>query len=427
MDGGRRRRDTRWGRARRSGQSFVLVVLFLPILMGIAAAVVSVGEVYFVHTKLQNAVDAAALAGAQAVSQGDVGAPGDQAPLILQDDSAAQNRDVQIDAASPESVVATASQRVPSAFAGIFGIKFFAVQARAVASYGPGAAFGDAIFQGSNTQTLTFNGGGSTTDGSIHSNSNIVFHGGGNTITGSVTAVGSISPSPLQSQGNTVDGGVYQNAPSVPMPTWNIPSVTGTDYVGNCSITQPLYTGTLVVHGNLYIGSGGGGSKVPACPGSTNRGYGGGITVNGSLEAIGGSILMSGGGNTFNGNLLTDGGSISMKGGGNNVTGYVIAQGGNVTFDGGGSAYSEPGDTGLTIAAFAVAGVGGNVTFDGGGNNFYGVLYAPDGTVTTNGGGYTVHGAIVGRYLAFDGGGVTVKWNQTVVNHVPFSQIALTQ
>ena len=47
------------------GQALIMVVLLLTALLGFAALVVDVGNLYLVKSQLQNAADAAALAGAQ--------------------------------------------------------------------------------------------------------------------------------------------------------------------------------------------------------------------------------------------------------------------------------------------------------------------------------------------------------------------------
>ncbi|MDA8206705.1 MAG: pilus assembly protein TadG-related protein, partial [Thermaerobacter sp.] len=67
-----------WWR-RRQGQALVIVALAMPLLIGMAGVGLTVGTVYYSQQKLQNAVDAGALAGAKALMMGDPNAPGDQA------------------------------------------------------------------------------------------------------------------------------------------------------------------------------------------------------------------------------------------------------------------------------------------------------------------------------------------------------------
>ena len=106
-------------------------------------------------------VDAAALAGAQEMPTPDSKAPGDQATLVTQDDSAATHVVVKTQSQPPNTVLATAQAQVPGTFAALFGVKTFTVRARAVASYGAGPAFDYAVFQGTSNprNPLIFNGG----------------------------------------------------------------------------------------------------------------------------------------------------------------------------------------------------------------------------------------------------------------------------
>ena len=50
------------------GQAIVITVVFLTVLVGLAAAVLDVGAWYRLHRQLQATADASALAGAQAAA-----------------------------------------------------------------------------------------------------------------------------------------------------------------------------------------------------------------------------------------------------------------------------------------------------------------------------------------------------------------------
>jgi Putative Flp pilus-assembly TadE/G-like/von Willebrand factor type A domain len=62
---GARRLLRRTSFAREGGQALIMVVLFLAVLLGMAAMVLDVGYAYYTHRSLQASADAAALAGAQ--------------------------------------------------------------------------------------------------------------------------------------------------------------------------------------------------------------------------------------------------------------------------------------------------------------------------------------------------------------------------
>ena len=53
-----------------SGQAYVITILFLAVLLAMAAAVLDIGSWYRADRSLQATVDAAALAGAQALPDG---------------------------------------------------------------------------------------------------------------------------------------------------------------------------------------------------------------------------------------------------------------------------------------------------------------------------------------------------------------------
>ena len=458
----------------RRGQSLILIVLLLPILVGMAAASLTVGAVYLAQTRLQNAVDAAALAGGQALSAGDPQAPGDQGRLIRLNDPKAQGTvRINPNPQQPGTVLAVASERVPPFFAALFGSKGFTVTARAVAATGPGPAFNYALFSGSQQTTLSITGGGDIVQGSIHANNSIDLSGGGYRVTGDVNAVGGVydSQNPVPaSQGGTCStsgssqcyGSVTPHAPNIPMPMWPNPPMTPPNTItlvggrsdngeyldvegggdvdqelhytsssGGPGVTRgshghgPVLTGNYVVHGNFILS-------------------GGNWTINGSVEVIGGSFVSTGGGLLVNGNITVSGGSVQINGGNNTVNGYVIAEGGNVVIKGSGSTNAGAQSPTTTIAAFPKPGVGGkgknpssssapsnpsggNIVVTGGSNPLYGIIYAPSGQIDLPGGGDVIHGAVVGRWIRAPGGGDQFIWSQRVVDSFPGSHTYLVQ
>jgi hypothetical protein len=394
----------------RRGQSFILVALMLPALLGMAAAALTVGEVYFAKTQLQNAVDAAALAGAQQLADNPAGNPSSQASLITSNDPQSVGGTVARVPGFPNQVRAVAREPVPGGIAGLFGVQVFWVGAAAVANYGPGQAFDWAIFQGSTSQTLYFAEGGNTVNGSVHSNQNIVFDREGQTVTGILSASGTLSPDPPASPtvSNTI-GSWVTGAPYIPMPTWPMPTLftsqDATVIAGNYTLAGgTVINGNLLVDGNLTIE--------------------GDVTVNGSIQTVNGSINFAGGGDTITGSVYADSGSITISGG-DTVDQQVMAEGGNVTFEGGGDTIGSTANP-LTVSAFPVDGVGGNVSFPGG-NTFTGVVYAPGGTLTVEKGGNSFTGAVVALNQDWEGGSNTVTWSQGPVDNIPYQQVNLIQ
>jgi putative Flp pilus-assembly TadE/G-like protein len=131
---------------RESGQALVIVVLFLFVLLGMAAMVIDVGYAYYAHRSLQAQVDAAALAGAQELPDaakatqvaydysGRVGSKNAQSNV--------QNVQVQVQTrclsripgCDPvNAVVVEETAAVKTLFAGVLGIKNFNIRARSTA------------------------------------------------------------------------------------------------------------------------------------------------------------------------------------------------------------------------------------------------------------------------------------------------------
>jgi Flp pilus assembly protein TadG len=116
------------------GQAFVLSFLFLTVLLGMSAAVLDVGAWYRAQRHLQASVDAAALAGAQAL-------PDDQlqassfANQYLDKNGGAVTRSISFKSGltSADSVSVTATRTAPGFFSRILGISSVKVRATATA------------------------------------------------------------------------------------------------------------------------------------------------------------------------------------------------------------------------------------------------------------------------------------------------------
>ena len=123
---------------RQRGQATVITVLFMTVLIAMAAAVLDVGSWYRADRALQSTVDAAALAGAQALPEN----PAQAELLALQyADKNGGNVDVtEISITSttfgPDTITVDAEAPTPGFFARLFGIDSVTVAARAKARAG---------------------------------------------------------------------------------------------------------------------------------------------------------------------------------------------------------------------------------------------------------------------------------------------------
>ena len=358
----------------RRGQSIILMVGFLVALMGGVAASITVGTVYFAQTRLQNAVDAAALAGAQ--SEMDGGSANANQTYLTQQNMPQAVVTVSPLANPPNAVQALGKVTVPGSFASLFGIKDFTVRARGVAQYGAGAAFDYALFQGASS-TLNLSGN-TRVNGSAHSNGNMALSGK-DCITGSTT-VGA-SGSSVTGQGACPQ--TFVQIPYVPMPDWTLAQVTPQNATvisgdGCNSIPQNL-TGNYIIY----------------CP----------LNLSGS--------------NVINGNILVEGGSSVNISGNAAISGSITVYGGSMNLSGD---VSEA----VTGKGAALAAVGPDSSCSMSGNiSVNGVVYCPDGTINISG-NPTVTGAVVGEYVDASGN-ITVTYNAEDVQQVPVQQVSLIQ
>ncbi len=391
----------------RRGQVLPLVAIALPLLIGLAGLSLTVGTVYFGQQKLQNAVDAAALAGAQEMNTADAQAPGDQAALVTQDDPAATHVVVQTQTTPPNTVRAQAQAQVPGTFAALFGIKTFTVKAQAVASYGAGQPLNYAVFQGdphAGNPELLLNGNTHVTslnlsDANVHSNNTVYLNG-------HVTVAGSCGGHPAATvNGNSAcQHGLIQNAPEVAMPQWTVAQTTPP---GATVIGTPSNPKGLTIHGHT----------------TENGNYMiyGPLTIQGNSTVLG-HYVVEDGNVIINGNATIQG-SLTVFGGG-------IYCGGNISQAGGGNLALTAFTANRQTAANATSANPGNPPSPGsivlnGNVRVHSVLYAPDSYIDLNG-NITVNGAVVG-YQDVLNGNVTITYNSAEITAVPVRQVALIQ
>jgi Putative Flp pilus-assembly TadE/G-like len=121
---------------RERGQAALLTVLFLVVLCGMAAAVLDVGSWYREDRDLQATMDAAALAGAQALPEdpGEAGALADQ--YATKNGGGLDTTQVTRTAIENDTIKVTGSRPAPGFFSKLFGIDSVTVNATAKARTG---------------------------------------------------------------------------------------------------------------------------------------------------------------------------------------------------------------------------------------------------------------------------------------------------
>jgi hypothetical protein len=120
------------------GQSLVLTLLFLAVLVGLAAAVLDVGSWYRADRKLQANADAAALAGAQDLPGSPATARAKALDYANTNDGGVAAGDVTVrSTTSPADTIEVKAERAaPGFFAKLFGFNSVTIRAKAVAKTG---------------------------------------------------------------------------------------------------------------------------------------------------------------------------------------------------------------------------------------------------------------------------------------------------
>lgn len=219
------------------------MALALVVLMGFAAITIDLGMVSIQKGRLQNAIDAAALAAAQSL-------PDTTAAL------AEANKYVQLNGFSPcdisvsfsdsnYRVKITATKEIPYTFAKVLGLTEATVSDIASAKKEiTSGTFEYALFSGSKTTGITFRGRDHVINGSMHTNSSINFSSVAVTVTGSCEAVkGYIN------QSKAVLSNPFPNAQELAMPVFPLPaSIPGQPGGVTWTTANPGW-----VQGNVYV------------------------------------------------------------------------------------------------------------------------------------------------------------------------------
>ena len=348
------------------GSAAVIGIFSLTTLLAFLGLAMDVGNLVYTKTRMQNAVDAGACAGALALTNQTTATT--QATTFVQNNgfpnvtpTVTFTQDTTKNPNNYPEINVSMSQNVPTFIMGVLGISSvqLAAKAEAVQISSSGGPFGYTLFAGNSSSPLTINGG-NTIGGSIHSNGSLILNGNvsvsGNAEGGTgVTANGQISVGGAISAGNlseiTTNGNVTY----------------GSENGGaSNSITMPNFS-----------------SLVSGIPGiQTITPSGGTQTYNNTAPAT--SIFV-------NGNVILNG-SIS------NLPGAIVATGnitvnGSVTLNSGNQVclYSENGS--ITI--------NGNTTFASSADNS--IIYAPNGTIIFNGSDNPYNGKLIAENLTING------------------------
>ncbi|HEX2954515.1 MAG TPA: pilus assembly protein TadG-related protein [Bacillota bacterium] len=300
------------------GSIMVLFALLLVFMIGLVGMAADAGLVYHHRSILQNAADAAALAGAYQLPN--TMAATNVATAYSMINGIKSGDILTVTFPSANRVCVNITRNVKLNFVTLLGIKSFNVAVKATGRVlQGGTAFDYALFSGSPDVPLEINGGTEIISGNGHSNSDTVVKGSDLTITNNMDMVGTFTGT-----GTKINiGTIIEHYKFLPTPDFSSLIINSSSTVYNTSQT---FDGNVNVSGNLYAQG-----DVTFNGGSIN-GLGtvlstGGITINGDLSynsANDGVCLYS-----QNGDVTINGGQY-----GSVIHGIIYAPNGNVTFNG---------------------------------------------------------------------------------------------
>ncbi|HYY74901.1 MAG TPA: pilus assembly protein TadG-related protein, partial [Gaiellaceae bacterium] len=116
---------------RQSGQVVVITVLFLAVLLGMSGAVLDVGSWYRADRALQSTVDAAALAGAQALPDDTALANSLALEYAEKNGGGVESVSIESELSADDTILVTGARPAPAFFTKVFGLDEIQVEARA--------------------------------------------------------------------------------------------------------------------------------------------------------------------------------------------------------------------------------------------------------------------------------------------------------
>ena len=307
------------------GQALIMVVLMLTVLLGFAALVVDVGNLYIVKSQLQNASDAAALAGAQ-----DLGTTVDAEATAKNyaEVNGVPKAETLVDTTydnNPSKIEVFSTKNVSYTFARFLGLLETDVTARAVAQKATegGDAFNYAVFAGGGA--LTFTGGKHIIGGSVYGKDGVSFNGSDNKIEGDV-----VSSTSTVNVSGTIEGDTITNNPVIPMPDFsNLVKAQATICTTVIEFNNAVAgTGDIYFIGDLTITAHIPGDRVVVATGNIDANSAAQTSADSvTFYSINGDITFNGGTSEIYGILYAPNGTVTDNGGPNgHINGRIIAK-----------------------------------------------------------------------------------------------------
>lgn len=386
--------------SRESGQSLILFVLALTMLLGFAALTIDVGNAFHDSGKLQNAADAASLAGAAVLPQGSTEA------ITLARDYAEKNGyvdgqngyTVQITTpynGDPAKIEVTISGPTPAAFASVLGINFLSVSRRSVATYYGTSQLNAALLALDPTACNSYNQSGSAVvsivGGGIMDNSScnpsLYNSGSGSTTADAIQYYsgagysGTFSPTPVAVSNRMPD-------PLASMIPPDLTSLGQSPDSGGTPASPRVanFGGTTTIHPGVYYG---------------------GIKITGSdtVTFLPGTYVLAGGGLSFTGTATTTGDGVMVYNTSDPQQPTGAGACDSISLTGGGDTNFTPPTSGpyKDVVFWQDPACTVDFKIGGGGAAASGVYYLPGATFHVNGNKVLGSAQIIADKFAFSG------------------------
>jgi formylmethanofuran dehydrogenase subunit C len=249
-------------REKRGQTGFILVyvTVFCLILIGFLSLAVDMGHLYLVKTKLQNAVDAAALAGAARLPD-TAGANAAASQYARANGLPLDGTDISC-SDDDQQIIVSHTEAVETYFMRCFGFSTVPVTVRAAAVIrGP---FRYAIFSGDSANDLNVDIGSCIINGSIHSNAGLNFAGGSFEVSGTAEAVKTIAVSGFGHIDAEQSGAGYVTMPDFSRQIAAAAAAGGHVYNGDTTLEtddvsygKAIYVkGRLMIDAGVFVGTG---------------------------------------------------------------------------------------------------------------------------------------------------------------------------
>ncbi|MEW6183995.1 MAG: TadE/TadG family type IV pilus assembly protein [Bacillota bacterium] len=343
------------------GSVVVLFAFALAVMIGFLGLTIDVGYGYLQKTKLQNALDAAVLAGVQSLPDNTAQARNDAIAFAGNNGITLATSDVTV---SSDNMTITCSKTVSVSpiFGSVLGLSSWNISGNATAAVTSTAdpSFDYVIFSAGESQSFTDTGGNWTVNGKVHINGYTTFTGGNRDFNDDYECVGDI----------TVTGGNN---------TWGDLITNGSFHKTGGHHSYNLVSPTSVM-------------PIPEYDLQDFRDRAA-VYYSTSQSFTGDKLTLNG--------IMYVNGDISFTGSKVEGRGSIVATG-NINLTGGGFKYQTP--TSDLVALYA----GGNINITGGSSKeFDGVLYAPNGSINMTGGNCDFYGSLVTQRFTITGGNHT--------------------